>query len=96
MRRKCATIVHMRRKATKEELIADIVDVLVHCDWTTLRVLWEVAGFVDYAREKFSITYTSMSYHIPIQATYDEKNQVVSLHIYAPKKQKPIAQTSKR
>ncbi len=85
----------MRRKTTKEELIKDIVDVLVHCDWPTLRIMWDVVGAVEYAREKFGITFDSFSYITPIKSTYDEKNQLLTLQIRTPKKQKQITNNAK-
>ena len=78
----------MSRKATKEELVKDIADVLVHCDWPTLRMMWDVVGMVAYTREKFDITFDSFSYNTPINSAYDEETGILTLQILAPKKQK--------
>ena len=78
----------MSRKATKEELVKDIADVLVHCDWPTLRMMWDVVGMVAYTRETFSITFESFSYSTPIKSACGEKTGILTLQILAPKKQK--------
>ena len=66
----------------------DITDVLIHCDWQTLRVMWDVVGTVEYAREKFGITFDSFSYNTPMKSTYDEKTGILTLQILASKKRK--------
>ena len=76
----------MRRKTTKEELIKDIADVLVQCDWPTLRMMWDVVGTVAYTREKFGITFDSFSYNTPIKSTHDEKTGILTLQMLASKK----------
>ena len=81
-------MLHMSRKATKEELMQDIADVLVHCDWPTLRVMWDVVDMFAYTREKFGITFDSFSYNTPIKSAYDEKTGLLTMQILASKKQK--------
>ena len=73
----------------------DIAGVLVHCDWPTLRVMWDVVGTVEYAREKFGIAFDSFSYNTPIKSTYDEKTGILTLQMLASKKRKQTANNPK-
>ena len=85
----------MRRKTTEAGRTKDIAGVVVLCDRTMHQVIWDVAQILTEARETFGLTDDWMAHHTPIRAIYDEKNQLLTLQILAPKKHKQAINSPK-
>ncbi len=84
----------MRRKTTKEERTHHIAGIIVPCDRTMHRVIWDVARVLAEAREQFGLTYDSMAHHRTVETIYDEEDQTLYLKIYAPQQHKEARQTA--